>query len=56
MKKVDVQGATFLDENEIETKVEEDVEDDTALKESLLQAKKDIEENYFTSDEMREMI
>lgn len=40
-----------------ETTVAEDVERDPELKRKLLQAKKDIEEgNYFTSEEMREMI
>lgn len=43
--------------NDIETTVAEDVEKDPELKQKLLQAKKDIEEgNYFTSEEMREMI
>ncbi|MBM7571330.1 hypothetical protein [Aquibacillus albus] len=40
-----------------ETTVAEDVERDPELKQKLLQAKKDIEErNYYTSEEMREMI
>ncbi|UFT99402.1 hypothetical protein KO561_19910 [Radiobacillus kanasensis] len=39
------------------TTVAEDVERDPELKRKLLQAKKDIEEgNYYTSEEMREMI
>ncbi|MDF0728403.1 hypothetical protein PY093_17315 [Cytobacillus sp. S13-E01] len=40
-----------------ETTVAEDVDRDPELKRKLLQAKKDIEEgNYYTSEEMREMI
>jgi hypothetical protein len=43
--------------DEIETTVAEDVERDPELKRKLLQAKKDIEHgNYFTSEEMRDMI
>ena len=43
--------------DEFETTVAEDVERDPELKRKLLQAKKDIEQrNYFTSEEMREMI
>jgi hypothetical protein len=43
--------------DDVETTVAEDVERDPELKRKLLQAKKDIEEgNYFTSEEMREMI
>ncbi|HLS10509.1 hypothetical protein [Lentibacillus sp.] len=47
-----------LDNNaDTETTVAEDVEKYPDLKQKLLQAKKDIEnENYFTTDEMREMI
>lgn len=42
---------------EHETTVAEDVERDPELKRKLLKAKKDIQEgNYFTSEEMREMI
>lgn len=42
---------------EFETTVAEDVDRDPELKRKLLKAKKDIEEgNYFTSEEMREMI
>ncbi|GAB3065740.1 hypothetical protein [Virgibacillus ainsalahensis] len=44
-------------EDDFETSVAEDVERDPELKRKLLQAKKDIKEgNYFTSEEMREMI
>lgn len=40
-----------------ETTVAEDVEKDQELKRKLLQAKKDIKEgNYYTSEEMRELI
>ncbi|GAB3056144.1 hypothetical protein [Virgibacillus ainsalahensis] len=40
-----------------ETTVAEDVKKNPELKQKLLQAKKDIEEgNYYTSEEMREMI
>lgn len=43
--------------SDLETTVKEDVEKDPELKQKLLQSKKDIEEgNYFTSEEMREMI
>jgi hypothetical protein len=43
--------------DEFETTVAEDVERDPELKRKLLEAKKDIEQgNYFTSEEMREMI
>ncbi|WP_078552161.1 hypothetical protein [Bacillus alkalicellulosilyticus] len=43
--------------DDTETTVAEDVERDPELKRKLLQSKKDIEEgNYFTSEEMREMI
>lgn len=43
--------------DEFETTVAEDVEKDQELKRKLLQAKKDIkEENYYTSEEMRELI
>lgn len=47
-----------IDNNdEFETTVAEDVERDPELKRKLLQAKQDIEQgNYFTSEEMREMI
>jgi hypothetical protein len=47
-----------IDNNEdFETTVTEDVERDPDLKRKLLHAKKDIEEgNYYTSEEMREMI
>ncbi|SFD61386.1 hypothetical protein SAMN05216238_102420 [Lentibacillus persicus] len=42
---------------DLETTVKEDVEKDPELKQKLLQSKKDIEEgNYFTSEEMRDMI
>lgn len=42
---------------EFETTVAEDVDRDPELKRKLLKAKKDIKEgNYFTSEEMREMI
>lgn len=43
--------------SDLETTITEDVEKDPELKQKLLQSKKDIEEgNYFTSEEMREMI
>ncbi|MFD1360101.1 hypothetical protein [Lentibacillus salinarum] len=43
--------------SDLETTVKEDVEKDPELKQKLLQSKKDIEEgNYFSSEEMREMI
>lgn len=43
--------------DDFETTVAEDVERDPELKRKLLQAKKDIEKgNYFTSEEMRELI
>lgn len=47
-----------IDSNgDFETTVTEDVEKDPELKQKLLQSKKDIEKgNYFTSEEMREMI
>jgi hypothetical protein len=42
---------------ESETTVAEDVEKSPELKQKLLEAKKDIKEgNYYTSEEMREMI
>jgi hypothetical protein len=43
--------------DDVDTTVAEDIEKDPELKQKLLKAKKDIEEgNYFTSEQMREMI